>query len=178
MGNPEPSAAGVDVLIVEGDATTRASLRQLLEQQGYRCAEAEDPRQALYLAARDLPRCLFLDPAETQVDGLALARQLRSDPRTRGIHIHCLTGRNDPQTREQAGLAGCEQFLTKPVDAARLLQIVREQVRGDAPETISGLTKDEAEYLLDWLEAHGWGDRQVCRDEAGGFLVRYRRRSP
>ena len=50
--------------------------------------------------------------------------------------------------------------------------------QADAPESVSGLTKEGAEALLDWLEAHGCRDAQVCLDESGGFTVRYRTPGP
>jgi CheY-like chemotaxis protein len=158
----------VDILIADDDAVLRSSLRHLLEQQGYACAEAGDGREAVQLARQAAPRCLFLDLAMPGLDGFAVARQLRQDPRTRGIHIHCLTGRHDRAARELALQAGCELFLTKPVDAAALLRVVRRQVDGNRPEEwVGGLTRNEAEDLLDWMEANGYPPGELdIREEA------------
>ena len=170
METRESPPAGVDVLIADDDLLVRKSLRSLLERQGYRCAEAGDGREAVELARHHPPQCVLLDLSMPGLDGLAVARRLRGDPRTRGVRIHCLTGVAGPDVREQALQAGCETFLPKPVDAARVLQVVGET--GAAPEnTVAGLTSDEARDLLDWLQNHGCTKLDASLD-ATGWAVR------
>src|SRR5947209_6028958 len=117
--------APVDVLIAEDNPFTRKSLRGLLERQGYTCVEAEDGLRAVELALSAAPKCVLLDLVMPGLDGFAVARRLRADPRTRAAHIHCLTGLSDPAAREQARQAGCEAFLTKPLDMEVLLEVLR-----------------------------------------------------
>jgi CheY-like chemotaxis protein len=162
----------VDVLIADDDALMRAGLRLLLERQGYTCAEAEDGREVVEIARTSPPRCVLLDLAMPGLDGFAVARQLRADPRTRAAHIHCLTGRADPATRLRARRAGCEEFLLKPVDPAALLRVVGRPAADAAMRAVPGLTKGEAEDLLDWLEANGVARREVVR-EAEAYTVRW-----
>jgi CheY-like chemotaxis protein len=164
QGNP-------DVLIAEDDDLVRRSLRQLLEQQGYTCAEASDGRAAVDLARQQLPHCLLLDLGLPLLDGFGVARALRADPRTRGVRIHCLTGLSGPGVRQQADQVGVKTVLTKPVDPARLLDALRDQAPGQ--ETVSGLSKSQAEDLLDWLQAHGCHDCSVEWEEGQGFCVRH-----
>jgi DNA-binding response OmpR family regulator len=165
----EGRALPIDILIAEDDASQREGLRQLLEQEGYRCAVAGDGRQAVALAQRRPPQYVLLDLRMPELDGFTVARQLRADPRTRGAAIHCLTGLTDEASRAEAQRAGCELFLTKPIDATTFLEVVRQQVRRTA-EWARGLTKAEAEELLDWLEAHGVAGELAL--EAPGFAVR------
>lgn len=167
-------SGSVDVLIVEDDASIRQAVRLLLERYGYRCAEAQNGREALALARAEPPRCVLLDLRMPGLDGFAVARRLRADLRTFGAHIHCLTGLQDRQTQEQARRAGCEEFLTKPVDSRSLLEVLRRHLdEGSAsPATVvSGLSKPEAEDLLDWLENHGCTGLAVTT-EGDGFAVR------
>src|SRR5206468_8357202 len=140
----------------------RTGVRRLLERQGYRCTEAEEGLMALELVRRQKPQCVLLDLAMPTLDGLSVARLLRTDPLTHDVHINCLTGRVDGQTREQAHLAGCEAFLTKPVDATALLEVVGRQVKRGPTEEVSGLTKSQAEALLDWLDAWGCSALEGC----------------
>jgi CheY-like chemotaxis protein len=164
----------VDVLIVEDDSLTRQTLRLLLERRGYRCAEAADGPEALSVARECPPRCVLLDLVLPGLDGFAVARRLRADLRTFGARIHCLTGLQDRLIQEQARRAGCEAFLSKPVDEGDLLQVVGQPrgQGGDPPATvISGLTKAQAEELLDWLENHGCTGLAVTAEE-DGFAVR------
>ena len=116
-------AAPVDVLIADDDPLVRQTLRSLLERKGYRCAEAENGRQAVDLSRLHPPRCVLLDLAMPEMDGFTAARHLRADPRTAGIHLHCVTGLPDADARARAEEAGFETFLTKPVNVARLLEV-------------------------------------------------------
>jgi CheY-like chemotaxis protein len=164
----------VDILIAEDDAPLRLSLRFLLEQQGYTCAEAANGREAVDIARLAFPQCVLLDIVMPELDGLAVARQLRSDPRTRGARIHCITGSTDAASRERARLAGCDLVLPKPIDPDELLQVVGRQVRRPPPEWVNGLSKTEAEDLLDWLEANGYPSAEVSFQPKHGFAVRCR----
>ncbi|SRR6266542_4808407 len=142
----------VDVLIADDDPVLRTGVRRLLERQGYRCTEAEEGHQTLELVRRQKPQCVLLDLAMPDLDGLSVARLLRTDPLTHDVHINCLTGLVDRRAREQAHLAGCEAFLIKPVDVMALLDVVGRQVKRCPTEAVSGLNKSQAEALLDWLE--------------------------
>jgi CheY-like chemotaxis protein len=165
-------ALSVDILIAEDDALIRGYLRQLLEHQGYTIAEAADGIQAVTLARRHRPQCVFLDLGMPGKDGFTVARELRGDPTTRAAHIHCLTGRMDHAAREQARSAGCEMYLTKPVNTAELLEVVQQQVKRTEPEWITGLSLSQARDLMDWLENHGCTQLELdCRSDQG-FAVR------
>ena len=133
----EPTS--VDILIAEDDAVMRQSLCHFLEDEGYHCAEADDGPTAVEMAKRFSPRCAILDLGMPGLDGFSVARQLRSDPNMRDVHIHCLTGRSDASSREEAHEAGFETYLTKPFDPERILRLVHEQVRRPRPVAASGL---------------------------------------
>jgi CheY-like chemotaxis protein len=139
MFSHKSAVSPVDILIAEDHELTRRSLRLLLEREGYTCAEAVNGQQAVELAQLRSPRCVLLDLAMPVFDGIAVARRLRADPRTRGVHIHCLTGYQDLAVRQEARRAGCELFLTKPVDVEALLTVLRRQLEraGGAARTSS-----------------------------------------
>jgi CheY-like chemotaxis protein len=143
MTAQEERTSPVDVLIAEDDPLTRQNLRTLLEQQGYTCAEAEDGLRAVELALSAPPKCVLLDLVLPGLDGFTVARRLRADPRTSGAHIHCLTGLSDPAAREQARQAGCEAFLTKPVEPTQLLETLRGPGAA-APPALEGLPSSGA----------------------------------
>ncbi len=164
----------VDILIAEEDASLSRDLRQLLEESGYRCAEAQDGRQALALALEEPPRCVLLDLTIPGLDGFAVARRLRSNLRTVESHIHCLTSSKDSLVRAKARLAGCEECLSKPPDGEQLLQVIRRNMEQEEPAmaaVVSGLTKMQAEQLLDWLENHHCTGLAVTM-EGDDFAVR------
>lgn len=171
MEHGETQGVSVDVLIADDDQLVRQSLRCLLERQGYRCAEAGDGREAVELARHYAPECVLLDLSMPGLDGLTVARRLRGDPRTRGMRIHCLTGLVDPGMREQALQAGCQTFLLKPVDAARVLQAVGDPGAASQENSVGGMTADAARDLLDWLQNHDCTGLDATLD-ATGWTVR------
>jgi CheY-like chemotaxis protein len=174
----EAPGGTVDVLIADDDAALRASVRCFLELQGLRCAEAGDGWEAVEAARRSRPRCVLLDLSMPRLEGFAVARRLRADPRTRGARVHCLTGHGDPLSRLQAEEAGCELFLTKPVDPVALLQAVCGDAARQEPGCVSGLTKAEAEGLLDWLEVHRSPGQVQFSEAQAGFAVRWQQDGP
>jgi two-component system phosphate regulon response regulator PhoB len=161
----------VDVLIADGDRQLRQCLRLVLEKEGYRCAEAGDGATAVELAQRRPPRCAILDLALPVLDGLAVARALRRDPRTRDVAITCLTGQSDPSLPAQAASAGIETCLTKPMDAFRLFQIVSDQLRTQDRLQASGLSLEEARDQLDRWEGSGYVKLAVGHEDGKGFTV-------
>lgn len=124
MRTQDEARACIDVLIADDDPDNRESLRMLLETDGYACAEAETGQDALDIARQSPPRLVLLDLMMPNLDGFMVARKLRRDPRTHGVHIYCLTGRSDQAARSRAERAGCELFLTKPVAPVDLLEVV------------------------------------------------------
>jgi two-component system cell cycle response regulator DivK len=129
----ENPRAPLDVLIAEDDCDTRMIVRHLLEGEGYTCAEAEDGRVAVETAQQCPPRLVLLDLMMPEVDGFAAAQQLRSDPRTRDIRIHCVTALDSLSARQAARQAGCNGYLTKPFTPEDLLNAVSVAVHSLRP---------------------------------------------
>ncbi len=134
MSRIEKPRASLDVLIAEDDGDIRLAVRSLLEAEGYTCAEAEDGRAAVEAARQSPPRLVLLDLMMPEVDGFAAARQLRSDPQTHDVPIHCLTALTNPAAREAAYEAGCNGYLTKPFSVDELLEAVSRGVFALRPE--------------------------------------------
>jgi len=127
-------------LIVEDDPIIRLSVRRLLEDEGYTCAESEDGRGVLDIALACSPRLILLDLMMPEVDGFTVAEQLRSHPRTLDIPIHCVTALDFPAARRAAERSGCDVFLTKPYDVDALLDVVSTVLRGSGtkPQAVPG----------------------------------------
>jgi CheY-like chemotaxis protein len=116
MCSPTTPRASIDVLIAEDDPVIRLAVRQLLEDEGYTCAEAEDGRDVLDIALQYPPRLVLLDLMMPEIDGFTAAEELRSNPLTHDVPIHCLTALDFPAARRAAERSGCDVFLTKPFD--------------------------------------------------------------
>lgn len=109
------------ILIVEDNDLNRDVLSRLLVARGYEVLAAEDGLQALTLAQRHQPDLILMDLGLPGIDGWECVRRLRSDPSTRATPVVALTAHAMNGDREKALEAGCDEFDTKPIDFAGLL---------------------------------------------------------
>jgi two-component system cell cycle response regulator DivK len=79
-------------------------------------------REGLTLAHSDSPDLILMDLGMPEVDGWQCTRLLKADPATRWIPVIALTAHAMVGEREKAHDAGCDEFDTKPIDFARLLE--------------------------------------------------------
>src|SRR5262249_17954843 len=147
-------------------AQTRRTLRHVLEQEGYHCAEAGTGPEAVEQAEQNPPKCVLLDLVPAQ-DELKVARQLRADARTQAAFIHCLTW---PTDQSEGPRPAGDALPAKLVDASSLLRVVHQDL-GSPTEWVHGLSKAAADDLLDWLENHGVRGMLHC-EEGHRFAVR------
>lgn len=95
-----------------------------MESEGYLVRTAESAEAALALLAGELPQLILMDLQLPTMDGLELTRRLKSRPDTREIPIVALTANAMRGDEEAAREAGCDDFITKPVDARLLARVV------------------------------------------------------
>lgn len=113
-----------DILLVEDNEMSRDMLSRRLERSGYLVATAADGVDALDKAASTQPGLILMDLRLPELDGWECARRLRQAQETKDIHIIALTAHALREDRRLALAAGCNEYLTKPVDFKRLLQAV------------------------------------------------------
>jgi two-component system, cell cycle response regulator DivK len=104
------------ILIVEDNIDNLDLVRFLLEQDGFDVIQARDGRSGIELAHTDQPDLILLDMGIPEVDGWNVARQLKEDPETNHICIVALTAHILPGERKKALDAGCDGFISKPLD--------------------------------------------------------------
>ncbi len=108
----EPLAA----LVVDDSLTVRTQLQGALDRIGVKGALAENGAMALEAIKLKRFDVIFLDVIMPGMDGYALCRQIKSTPATRAIPVVMLTSRSSPFDRARGALAGCDTYLTKPID--------------------------------------------------------------
>jgi len=125
----EPSVYGVRVLLVEDNLDAAESLAMLLELLGHRVDVAYDGTTALDVARRVRPEIMLVDIGLPGIDGYEVARRVRRDPAVGGAVLVALTGYGRDEDRRRALAAGFDHHLAKPVDIARLQDLVDELAR-------------------------------------------------
>jgi CheY-like chemotaxis protein len=121
--------AGESILVVDDNAMNLKLARVLLTADGYVVETAADAEEALRVLDTFTPRLILLDIQLPGMDGLELTRRLRNDPRRRGITIVALTAYAMKGDEEKAFAAGCDGYLTKPIDPATLPDVLAAHVR-------------------------------------------------
>jgi two-component system, cell cycle response regulator DivK len=104
------------ILIVEDNIDNLDLVRFLLEQDGFDVIQARDGRSGIEVAHTGQPDLILLDMGIPEVDGWNVARQLKEDPETNHICIVALTAHILPGERKKALEAGCDGFISKPLD--------------------------------------------------------------
>lgn len=107
------------ILLAEDDPATRAGYVEFLSECGYAVDAVTDGREALHAIQRQPPNALVTDLNMPHLDGLALAAQIREQPRTRSIPIVALTGDLTPARSRQAQALGVTIIL-KPCSPMHL----------------------------------------------------------
>ncbi|KAB2896236.1 MAG: response regulator [Kofleriaceae bacterium] len=118
--------AGAPILVVDDNSTNLVLMRFILEPRGYAVTTASSAEEALAAIARQRPRLILMDLQMPGVSGFELTRQLKRDPATRDIVIVAVTAYAMAGDEERARAAGCDDYLTKPIDKERLRQVVAD----------------------------------------------------
>ncbi|KZC18238.1 histidine kinase [Rhodanobacter sp. FW510-R12] len=110
------AALGARMLVVDDSPTICAVLGKMLRQDGYAVLNATSGLDAIGLACSEQPALIFLDIVMPGMNGFAVLRALRHDPRTRHIPIVMISG--NPQATEQFYVQrfGADDFMRKPFD--------------------------------------------------------------
>lgn len=118
------------VLIVEDNPLNLELLSQLLEDD-FEILTAGDGIEAVEMGINHLPDLILMDLSLPRLDGWQAAERLRGHERTRHIPIVAVTAHAIQAELDRALAAGCDAYLTKPVDEDLLLAAVQKWTSGD-----------------------------------------------
>ena len=110
------------ILLVEDNEMNRDMLSRRLARRGYEVVMAVDGEQGVAMARSEAPSLILMDMSLPGLDGWEATRRIKAAPETRAIPVIALTAHAMSGDREKAVAAGCDDFDTKPVDLARLLE--------------------------------------------------------
>ena len=112
------------VLVVEDFEDNRFMMRRLLEMSGYRVVEAVNGNQAVERAAGDRPDIILMDLSLPMLDGLAATRRIRAQENSRRVPIVAVSAHDSADFHAEALAAGCNEYVTKPIDFDQLVQLL------------------------------------------------------
>jgi DNA-binding response OmpR family regulator len=129
--------AGASILIVDDNPVNLKLTRILLVNEGYRVMTAPNADEALALL-HSFPADLVVTDIDLKgVNGLELARRIKKDFPTKPALVLALTTKSSKDLSNQAIDAGCDGFLTRPVDAKSLHERIHQLLNGRQPSPVS-----------------------------------------
>ncbi len=134
------------ILYIEDDPGSRLLVRSLLEPVGYTVADAEDGISGIECALRDRPALILLDVNLPEVDGYTVATALRSFPKLSEVPLVAVTAYAAAGDRERTLVAGCDGYISKPIDVDAFPGQIAEFLRGKREQAAAS---DEGFYLRD-----------------------------
>jgi CheY-like chemotaxis protein len=115
---------GSHILVVEDHPQNRYLMTYLLESRGYEVEVALDGLEALDALERRPPDLILMDMQLPKVDGYEATRRIKADERFREIPLVAVTAHSMRGDQDKAMAAGCDVFVTKPIDGEELLALV------------------------------------------------------
>jgi DNA-binding response OmpR family regulator len=114
----------VKILVVDDSPTVGSTVEWALTHHGYRVQVARDALEALAALPDFAPDLIILDIRMPHLDGIQLCEMIRGKAEYDGVPIIMLSGLSGDDSIERAIDAGCDDYITKPVNDEKLLSVV------------------------------------------------------
>jgi CheY-like chemotaxis protein len=115
---------GKEILIIEDNLLNLELATDLLEANGFVVHSAQTAEEGLRMARELLPDLVLMDFSLPGMDGLTATKNLKADPATRHLAVVGLTANAMKGDEELALAAGCDGYLTKPIDTRTFIATV------------------------------------------------------
>jgi len=116
------------ILVVDDSRTALFMVTTILRKERYELVTASDGEQALEMAASERPDLILMDVIMPRKTGFEACRELKRREDTRAIPVILVTTRGEGENVEAGFQSGCNDYVTKPINALELLTKVREQM--------------------------------------------------
>lgn len=117
------------ILIVEDNMDTYELVRFILEKNGFETFLAMNGRDGVNAANKQLPDLIIMDLSMPEMDGWTAMRLIKGNAATASIPMIALTAHALPSDRKRAFDAGCNEYITKPMDLIDLLATVKNWIQ-------------------------------------------------
>jgi two-component system cell cycle response regulator DivK len=111
---------GAKILYIEDNPENRLLVNRILLVEDYIVFEAEDGPTGIQIALREMPDLILMDMNLPDMDGYEVTRQVRSYPELRHIPVIAMTANAMHGDREKTLDAGCDGYISKPIDVDTL----------------------------------------------------------
>jgi len=126
------------ILIVDDNQDSRELVVKILKARGYQTIEAVDGEEALEKAVAERPDLILMDRSLPKIDGYEVTRRLKGQEEFKDIPIVALTAHAMRGDREKALEAGCEGYISKPINVRELPELITSYLRGKKESILGG----------------------------------------
>lgn len=116
------------ILLVDDSNTILMMERMVLKKTSYQVITASNGEEGVSRALAERPDLILMDVVMPKMNGFEACRRLREEEATRGIPVIMVTTRGEAQNVEAGFESGCNDYVTKPIDALELLTKLRDQL--------------------------------------------------
>ncbi len=124
--------AGEPILVVDDNAANRKLALMMLAREGYEVRTAQSADEAVAVLRDFAPRLVLMDLQMPGIDGFELTQKLRADPAMAKVLIVALSAYSTPADEERALAAGCDGYVSKPIDTRTLPALIARLLRSGA----------------------------------------------
>lgn len=117
------------ILVVDDNQDSRELVAKILKNRGYQMIEAVDGEEALEKASAECPDLILMDISIPKLDGYEVTRRLKSQIKFKDTPIIALTAHAMKGDREKALEAGCEGYISKPIDIHELPDQIKSYLK-------------------------------------------------
>ena len=129
------------ILIVEDNEMNRDMLSRRLKRKGYDIEVAVDGQQGVDMATDLMPDIVLMDMSLPVMDGWAATKALRRNDATAALKIIALTAHAMAGDREKCLDAGCNEYTTKPINRAKLIELLNSYLKDDTDAESTEMTE-------------------------------------
>jgi CheY-like chemotaxis protein len=116
------------ILIVEDNEDNFQLVRFLLERDGFEVISAVNGKEGVETAMREKPDLILMDLSMPEMDGWTAAQKIKAEPETKAIPLLALTAHTLPGDRMRALEAGCDGYISKPINVEYLIKTVSSSI--------------------------------------------------
>ncbi len=117
------------ILIIEDDASIREDISEMFKMEGFEISSAVNGKTGIEQAISFLPDLIICDLSMPDMDGFDVKKHLNQNKKTAFIPFICLTARTDIKDVQRAMELGADDYISKPVRAKKLLELVSNRLQ-------------------------------------------------
>lgn len=118
------------ILYIEDNFDNRMLVRRVLEAEGYRVLEAEDGLKGIDWLQSEIPDLVLMDINLPELDGYEVTKRLKQLPSMAQVPVIAMTANVMKGDREKTLAAGCDGYISKPIDIDSLSDQIAEFLGG------------------------------------------------